>query len=43
MLFGECTDIYLGNFVGKCIVSPDYGEKTQFPLILLEKKIKYVT
>ena len=25
--FGECTDLYLGNFVGKCIVSPDYWGK----------------
>jgi len=24
MLFGECTDLYLGNFVGKCIVGPEY-------------------
>ena len=49
MLFGECTDLYLGNFVGKCIVSPDDWGKISISIHSSEKKkkkenkIKYVT
>ena len=49
MLFGECTDLHLGNFVGKCIVGPDYWGKISISTHSSEKekkktknKIKYV-
>ena len=45
MIFGECTDLYLGNFVGKYIVSPDYWGKfsTATHSSKKENKIKHVT
>ena len=38
MLFGECTDLHLGNFVGKCIVGPDYWGKISISTHSSEKK-----
>ena len=45
MIFGDCTDLYLGNFVGKWIVSPDYLGKNSISThsSKKKKKIKYVT
>ena len=43
MLFGECTDLYLGNFVGKCIVSPDDWGKISISIHSSEKKKKKKT
>ena len=40
MLFGECTDLHLGNFVGKCIVGPDYWGKISISTHSSEKKKK---
>ena len=45
MLFGECTDLHLGNFVEKSIVSPDYWGKISISTHSseLKNKIKRVT
>ena len=40
MLFGECTDLHLGNFVGKCIAGPDYWGKISISTHSSEKKKK---
>ena len=40
MLFGECTDLRLGNFVGKCIVGPDYWGKVWISTHSSKKKKK---
>ena len=38
MLFAECRDLYLGNFVGKCIVSPEYWGKISISTHSFERK-----
>ena len=38
MLFGECRDLDLGNFVGKCIVSPEYWGKISISTHSFERK-----
>ena len=43
MLSGECMDLYLVNFVGKCIVGPDYWGKNSISTLSSKKKNKYVT
>ena len=45
MLVGECTDLYLGNFVGRCVVGPDYWGRisTATHSSKKENKIKQVT
>ena len=40
MLFGECTDLYLGNFVGKCIVGPEYWGEISISTHSSERKKK---
>ena len=40
MLFGECRDLYLGNFVVKCIVGPDYWGKISTATHSSKKKNK---
>lgn len=41
MLLGERTDLYLGNFVGKCIFGPGYwGKKLDFNSFSKKKKKK---
>ena len=40
MLSGECMDLYLVNFVGKCIVGPDYWGKNSISTLSSKKKNK---
>ena len=40
MLFGECTDLYLGNIVRNCIVGPDYWGKISTATHSSKKKTK---
>ena len=40
MLVGECTDLYLGNFVGRCIVGPEYWGEISISTHSSERKKK---